>query len=110
MKAVLKKEYIYRNLDLVKVKGKTEPVEIFEVYGFGHAEGRLKEELDKFNKAVHLYRTSHFKEALEIFKDINTWEDKANKKVYDTYIFRCEHYISEPPTDFDGVWTHTTKG
>lgn len=110
MKELLTKEYIIRDLDLVKVKGKSEPVEIFEVYGFGKAEGRLKEELDSFNRAVHLYRTSNFAEALEIFKDINSWEDKANKKIYDTYIFRCEHYIQEPPVDFDGVWTHTTKG
>ena len=80
------------------------------MHGFGKPEGRLKEELEKFNKAVHLYRNSHFKEALEIFKEVNAWEDKRNLKIYDIYIFRCEHYISEPPTDFDGVWTHTTKG
>ncbi len=110
MKAALTKDYIIRNLDLVRVKGKTEPVEIFEIYGFGKPEGRLKEELEKFNYAVHLYRNSKFAEALEIFKEVNAWEDKANKKIYESYIVRCEHYIAEPPVDFDGVWTHTTKG
>ena len=47
-----------RNLDLVTVKGQSKPVEIFEVYGFGEAKGRLKEELDLFNEAVFLYRNS----------------------------------------------------
>jgi adenylate cyclase len=110
LKDKLTKEYIFRDLDLVKVKGKSEPVEIFEVYNFGKPNQRLKEELELFNKAVHIYRNSQFKEALKIFKEINSWKDKANLKIYDIYIFRCEHYIKEPPKDFDGVWTHTTKG
>ena len=110
VKAALKKTYQMRNLDLVTVKGQTKPVEIFEVYSFGELEGRLKEEIDLFNKAVDLYRTSFFKEALEIFKEVNTWEDKRNLKIYDTYIERCEHYIEEPPKDFNGVFVHTTKG
>ena len=110
VKNALKKTYQMRNLDLVTVKGQTKPVEIFEVYSFGELEGRLKEEIDLFNKAVELYRTSHFKEALEIFKEVNTWEDKRNLKIYDTYVQRCEHYIEEPPENFNGVFVHTTKG
>ena len=80
------------------------------MYSFGELEGRLKEEVDLFNEAVDLYRHSHFKEALEIFKAVNKWEDKQNLKVYDIYISRCEHYIEEPPKDFKGVFVHTTKG
>ena len=110
LKKGLKNSYQIRNLDLVTVKGQTKPVEIFEVYGFGECEGRLKEELDLFNKAVDLYRNSNFKEALEIFKEVNTWKDKRNLKIYDTYIQRCEEYIENPPQDFNGVFVHTTKG
>jgi len=110
LKKGLKNTYQMRNLDLVTVKGQTQPVEIFEVYSFGELVGRLKEEIDLFNEAVALYRTSHFHEALEIFKEVNTWEDKTNLKIYDTYIERCEHYIEEPPIDFNGVFVHTTKG
>ena len=110
VKERLLKTYQMRNLDLVTVKGQSKPVEIFEVYSFGELEGRLKEEIDLFNKAVFLYRNSNFKEALEIFKNVNSWEDKQNLKIYDTYINRCEHYIEEPPEDFNGVFVHTTKG
>ncbi len=110
LKNGLKKTYQMRNLDLVTVKGQSNPVEIFEVYSFGELEGRLKEELDLFNEAVFLYRTSHFVKALSIFKAVNTWEDKKNLKIYDTYISRCKHYIEEPPPNFNGVFVHTTKG
>ncbi len=110
LKKGLKNTYQMRNLDFVTVKGQTHPVEIFEVYSFGELEGRLKEEIDLFNEAVALYRTSNFVKALAIFKEVNTWEDKKNLKIYDTYISRCEHYIAEPPLDFNGVFVHTTKG
>jgi adenylate cyclase len=109
-KNALKKEYVIRDLDLVRVKGKTEPVEIFEVLDFNQAEGRIKDELDSYHKALYLYRGGNFKEALAIFEDINSWEDKRNKNIYNIYIERCRHYIEEPPVNFDGVFTHTTKG
>lgn len=103
LKNGLKDKYILRVLDLVTVKGQTKPVEIYEVHGFGKAEGRLKEELDLFNNAVQLYRNSYFKEALEIFKEINSWEEKKNLKICTVYIDRCERYIKTPPKDFNGV-------
>lgn len=110
VKERLKNVYQMRNLDLVTVKGQSKPVEIFEVYSFGETQGRLKEEVDLFNKAVDLYRNSMFEEALVIFKEVNMWEDKRNLKIYDMYISRCEHYLEEPPVDFNGVFVHTTKG
>ena len=110
LKNGLKDTYQMRNLDFVMVKGQTHPVEIFEVYSFGELSGRLKQEIELFNKAVTLYRGSSFQEALDIFKEVNIWEDKQNKKIYDIYISRCEHYIQEPPENFNGVFVHTTKG
>jgi adenylate cyclase len=107
--------YMVKELDMVRVKGKKEPVTIYEVMDFytdyeHHEKSRIQEEIDLFNKAVYLYRDSKFKEALEVFKQIDAREDKCNKKVCATYIERCEHYIEQPPENFDGVFTHTTKG
>ena len=50
------------------------------------------------------------KEALDIFQEVNTWQDKRNLKIYDIYVSRCEEYIKTPPIDFNGVFIHTTKG
>lgn len=110
----LQGSYMIKELDMVRVKGKTEPVKIYEVLDYyteyGHSEARIKEEIELFNKGVHLYRNGQFKEAIDVFEEIEKREDKCNLKTNHLYIERCEHYIQEPPIDFDGVFTHTTKG
>jgi adenylate cyclase len=114
-KAQLKKDYIVKELDMVRVKGKTEPVKIFEIMDFytdyGHHKlERILEEVEMHNSAVHLYRDAKFEEAKAIFEEIEKREDRCNLKTNGIYIERCEHYIEQPPKDFDGVFTHTTKG
>lgn len=110
MKENLKEEYVLRFLDLVKVKGKTEPVEIWQVLDFGSATGELKEELDKYHEAIKYYKNSQFEKALELFKTLENNPLKTNKNIYKMYIERCVHYIQTPPQNFDGVFEHTSKG
>jgi adenylate cyclase len=110
MKENLKEQYIYRFLDLVKVKGKSQPIQIWQVLDFGEALGELKEELDTYHHAIELYKNSQFTQALEIFQKLDTNPKKTNQNIYKIYSERCEHYIQTPPKDFDGVFEHTTKG
>ena len=110
MKENLKEEYVLRFLDLVKVKGKTEPVEIWQVLDFGKATGELKEEIEAYHQAIEWYKNSEFKKALEAFKTLENNPLKTNKNIYKMYIERCEHYIQTPPQNFDGVFEHTSKG
>ena len=118
-KAKLTGDYIYRFLDLVTVKGKHEPVEIWQIHNFNKEDAQplfyssraeLLKELDVYHKAVQLYKSSKFKEALAIFSNINALKSKSNNAIYNIYIERCEHYIKEPPKNFNGVFEHTTKG
>ena len=118
-KSMLKGDYIYRFVDLVTVKGKKEPIEIWQIHDFAKVEGEtlfdikredLLKELDYYHEAIDLYKSEKFEDALKIFKEINGWENKSNLKIYDIYIERCEHYIENPPEDFNGVFVHTTKG
>ncbi|MEA2018789.1 MAG: adenylate/guanylate cyclase domain-containing protein [Campylobacterota bacterium] len=112
-------KYIYRFLDLVTVKGKSEPIEIWQIIDYDRDESlhklyhvnraRLDEELALYNKGIVLYKDAKFEEAMVIFKDIDSWKDKTNQKIYKMYIERCEHYIDIPPVDFNGVFVHTTK-
>ena len=112
-------KYIYRFLDLVTVKGKIEPLEIWQIHDFDRegeeplfysSRERLIEELRLYHQAIDLYKSEKFEEALVIFRELNGWEDKSNIKIYDIYIERCEHYIEFPPQNFNGVFVHTTKG
>ncbi len=120
-KELLKDEYIFRFLDLVTVKGKSEPIEIWQVYDYADTKKfefplytlpleKLEEELDSYHKAIKLYKEANFKDALKIFTEIEAWKEKSNNAVYKMYIERCEHYIEAPPVDFNGVFVHTTKG
>ncbi len=117
-------KFIFRFLDLVTVKGKSEPIEIWQVVDYDRdkieeetahklykvSRARLDEELGLYHRAIELYKEANFKEALKIFENVEKWDDKTNKNVYKMYIERCEHYIDEPPLDFNGVFAHTTKG
>ncbi|MDF1874874.1 adenylate/guanylate cyclase domain-containing protein [Sulfurimonas sp. SAG-AH-194-I05] len=118
-KKMLTGDYIYRFLDLVTVKGKAEPIEIWQIHNFNEEDApplfystreELLKELDLYHKAIELYKASDFTDALAIFQDINSWEHKSNKAIYTIYIERCEHYIEVPPENFNGVFQHTTKG
>ncbi|MCG3695651.1 CHASE2 domain-containing protein [Aliarcobacter butzleri] len=105
----LQEKYIFRFLDLVKVKGKNEPVEIWQVLGKGVAENSLKEELDLYHKAITLYKNCDFETALELFTTLENNPLKTNTNIYKIYLQRCEEYIKTPPNNFDGVYEHTTK-
>jgi len=97
---LLTKNYIIRELDLVRVKGKHKPVKIYQVMGFG------SKDFSKFYEALNLYRISNFYEAKIIFQQIF---DETRDKVSKLYIERCEYFILHKPENFDGVWTFTTK-
>ena len=112
--------YIFRYLDLVIVKGKSESVQIWQVIDFddepfssnlfGTTRDELDEELFTYHRALDMYQQGFFEDALEIFKELELNQNKSNDKIYKIYIERCEHYIEVPPENFNGVFVHTTKG
>ncbi len=108
-KQQLQQNYIFRFLDTVTVQGKIQPVDIWQVHGFGQAEGRLKAELDGYHQAIELYHQADFNEALKRFTELATWPDKSNIKIYAIYIERCTDYIELQPENFNAIYEHTTK-
>lgn len=118
-KEMLQEKYIFRFLDLVTVKGKLEPLEIWQIHNFDNETAKplfyankeeLLKELDLYHQAIALYKSEKFTQALALFEEINRWETKSNQKIYDIYIQRCNHYIQNPPKNFNGIFIHTTKG
>ncbi len=118
-KSKLKGAYIYRFLDLVTVKGKAKPIEIWQIHNFDSDDSEplfystkeeLLKELDSYHKAIELYKAQKFEDALLIFERLNRLEYRSNLKINGIYIDRCKHYIEMPPKNFDGVFVHTTKG
>lgn len=118
-KALLKGSYIFRFLDLVTVKGKNEPVEIWQIHDFDSPQKEplynvsyeeLHEELKLHHEAIALYQEARFQEALRCFEALQKREPKTNNAIYTIYCERCSHYIAFPPVAFNGVFVHTTKG
>lgn len=102
-------EYAYRKLDRVRVKGKNEPVTIYQPIALANEISHDEElELDEYDKALKYYYSQDWGRAKSKFKLLQ--ESYENRKVYELYLERIVSYINEPPPEaWDGVFTHTTK-
>ncbi len=102
--------YRVREIDLVVVKGKTEPVAVFEVVDYHTDETfpNLMEVLNHFKHGLTLYRRKDWKRAIAAFEE--ALKLNPEDKISQIYIDRCRHYVSEPPPkDWGGVWTMKSK-
>jgi adenylate cyclase len=112
--ATQKAEFLYRELDLIRVKGKTHPVMIYELIGRAGEESAygsyadLQLRLDQFSRGRNLYRARRWEEAQQVFQImIDKWPDDGPAR---TYWKRCQEYLfDEPPSGWDGVFTMTHK-
>jgi len=101
----LHETYTLRSLDLVRVKGKKEAVEVFEVMPL---EGEMKrdEELHAYKTALKTYRYGKIKKAYTLFKAL---EKEYGCKLYRLYLQRCQEYLEDPQKLFDPVHTMLVK-
>lgn len=102
-------EFVYLEIDRVKVKGKDEPITIYEPLGL---RSELSEEakllMPQFKVALELYHAQQWREASRLFNTLK--EHYPERKLFDVYLNRINEYIIEPPAyDWDGVFIHTAK-
>jgi len=102
-------DFVFRELDRVRVKGKLEPVAIYEPLGVaGEVDKRTLDELKLFNQAVKLYRAQDWDMAeLQL---INLLKLSPSSRLYQLYLDRVVHYREHPPgRDWDGAFTFEHK-
>ncbi len=82
-----------RPIDKVIVKGKTKPVEIFEVLHPHHWMSKDPESLNFYLKASELFSQKNFPEAMDIFNQLlmANENDKPSKRFYELCKKYCEH-------------------
>lgn len=105
---LVKKEFVFRELDRVRVKGKDEPVGIYEPIGLeGEVEKPVLDELKIWNQALRTYRAQDWDQAEVALLNLSRM---SPHKLYEVYAERVAHYRKEPPgQDWDGAWTFDTK-
>jgi adenylate cyclase len=99
-------EYVLRRLDRLVVKGKTEPITVFEVVGRrGAADDNVLARLADFAQALALHDARQFAAARTIFLTLASIDPPSN-----LYAERCEEYLNTPPPqDWQGEFALKTK-
>ncbi len=106
----LKGTYRMRDIDLVVVKGKTEPVRVFEVLDYydNSTFPNLTDVVNQFNDGMVHYRATNWDKAVERFERCLALN--PNDKLSQTYIDRCAYLrVNQPEGDWDGVWVMKEK-
>ncbi|MGI9271097.1 MAG: CHASE2 domain-containing protein [Woeseiaceae bacterium] len=106
--AQLVPDFTFRDLDLVRVKGKTEPVAIFEPLGPSHdISTATAEMLAIYAAALSAYRAQRWDDARHSFETLRQHSDDL---LYNVYLDRINDFRqSPPPEDWDGVFEHLSK-
>lgn len=101
--------FAVRKLDKVAVKGKKEPITLYEVMGMANQVSDAERKLAKqFETALEAYFDRRFQETMAIGAQIlAVWPDDAATK---HLLERCNMYLTNPPpAGWDGTWVMMKK-
>ncbi|MEA5476025.1 adenylate/guanylate cyclase domain-containing protein [Pseudanabaena galeata UHCC 0370] len=99
-----------RELDRIQVKGKNQPVSVYELIGLksdplNEIQSRI---IEHYHAAREHYLTRKFSKAVAEFAEV--LELDKNNKAANMHITRCQHFLlNAPEDDWDGVWRMTEK-
>ena len=106
----LKGTYRMREADRVVVKGKTEPVVIFECLDY-HTEASFPnpmEVINHFKDGLAKYRRQDWEKAKSAFQE--ALKAHRGDKLSKIYMERCDYFQENPPEkEWDGVWVMKEK-
>ncbi|MDD5299277.1 MAG: adenylate/guanylate cyclase domain-containing protein [Gallionella sp.] len=102
-------DFVYRELDQVRVKGKDKPVAIYEPIGVaGEVSKELQDEIKLFHEFRRLYLKQNWEQAeLQL---MNLQRMSPDTALYGIYAERIAYFRNNPPpADWDGVFVFQTK-
>jgi adenylate cyclase len=101
--------YRVREVDSVVVKGKHQPVAIYEVLDYHTPETfpNLMDAVNYWKSGLEYYRHGDWDRAIRAFGEAST--ANPQDKLPPMYIERCVHLKENPPQDWTGVWIMLTK-
>jgi len=104
--ALVRESFILRSVDLIVVKGKTRPVEVFTV--LDTAEIPPPPWLARHEEAVRRYRAGDFAGAEKAWREVLA--EAPGDSVAETFVARCVELQKQPPaTPWSGVYEMKSK-
>jgi len=102
-------DLVCRELDLIRVKGRTQPVAIYEPLGFAaELAPAAQAELAEYDQALHAFRQRRWQPAQESFERL--LESQPHNGLYALYRDRALTLrAAPPPSDWDGVFNLESK-
>ncbi|MEQ1527365.1 MAG: adenylate/guanylate cyclase domain-containing protein [Gallionella sp.] len=102
-------DFVYRELDQVKVVGKDKPVAIYEPIGLvGEVSLAVQDEVERFHQARQFYCAQNWDQAEQQLLSLQ--DLSPNVALYKIYLERVTHFRREPPAqNWDGVFVFHSK-
>ncbi|MGH9804348.1 MAG: CHASE2 domain-containing protein [Candidatus Acidiferrales bacterium] len=99
---------VFRQLDWIRVKGKQEPVALYELLGSGEDAAGFADRIELFDTGLKAYRGQQWDAAREIFETLaEKFPDDGPARLFAA---RCREFRAAPPgADWDGVYVMKTK-
>ncbi len=98
--SALTDEYVFAELDMVQVKGKTQGKKIFWPVPVDQMDDELKHDIDTFSEGLHRYYRGDWPEAVPFF-------EKSSLSI--ARMFRDRISGKDAPENWNGVWTMKEK-
>ncbi|MBF2064301.1 MAG: GAF domain-containing protein [Calothrix sp. C42_A2020_038] len=101
-----------RELDYIRVKGRNEPVAIYELVGLrtDPIDSKRQDLIEHYHKGRHYYLNRQFTFAKSEFSKV--LELNPHDHAAMLHVRRCKHWLQSPPSEADwdeGVWTFKDK-
>lgn len=98
----LHKDFIFRQVDTVRVQGKTEPVTVCQLLDRrSAAAARIEEELQCWHEAFAYYSIGDFLAAELLLRHLA--DHQPEDSLYSMYLKRCERLAAAPPAHWEGI-------
>ncbi len=106
----VKEKVVVRELDLIQVKGKNEPVKVYELLGTAKMEmtNSKRQSLELYNEGLRLYRARQWEEANAYMQQAYSLDETCYAA--QIYSERASLYkLTPPPDDWNGIFVMTSK-
>jgi adenylate cyclase len=107
---LVEKSFVLREIDLVRVVGREQPVRIYELLARAGTPLPVEQEkaLSSYAAGLEAYRQQRWDEALGLFEEsLLLWRGDGPSRIM---VERCQSYQKRPPPEeWDGVFDHIYK-